>query len=85
MEGYNDIVLANGERHACSAVLTAGNSPSMYIDLPGMTLSDAARIFSNSDNTNTMSWAGRVYTGWTNMIMLTVQPYGVEVTLRRNA
>lgn len=80
---YEDIIMANGARYACSAIWHATDSDKVAIDLPEMTLADAASIFSDPNNTSSMQRNSNYFAGYTDMIMLTKQSVGVEVILRR--
>ena len=83
MEEYEDIILASGARYACAAVWNTEDSDTAAVDVPELSFAEAAQVFGNPNNTRTMTWAGRTFTGFTEIIMMTIQRVGVEVVLRR--
>jgi hypothetical protein len=73
------ITFANHETHECSLVTT--HDGKAHIALTDVTFAEAAALFSDPEKTCVMEWGEYRLVGYTNCIMLTVQPYGIQATL----
>ncbi|MBQ1242391.1 MAG: hypothetical protein IIX99_04230 [Oscillospiraceae bacterium] len=75
----DEIKFANGETHECSHLTT--HDGKAHIALADVTFAAAAALFSDAEKTSVMEWGDYRLVGYTNCIMLTVQPYGIQATL----
>lgn len=77
------IKFANGEIHECSFLSTVpyGATNQAFIALSDVDIAQAAAIFSDAEKTTEMQWGEYRLIGYTNLLMLTVQPYGIQATL----
>lgn len=84
-EGEMDTIkFANGSVFNCSflATIPDGNGTA-YIALTDVGFAQAAQIFSNPSMTREMEYANYRLVGYTELVMLGVQPYGIQAVLRR--
>lgn len=79
----NTIKFANGATYECSlAVSMTNDGGTAFIALPDVTFSEAAAIFSNEDATAEMEYVETRFVGYTSLVSLSVQPYGIQAVLR---
>ena len=78
------IRFANGAVYDCSFLSTIpdGDTHTAFIALSGVTFAEAAQIFSDENMTRAMEWASYRLVGDTNLVNLSVQPYGIQATLK---
>ena len=77
------IKFANGDVYDCSFVSTvpSGGSNRAIIALPNVTFVEAAAVFSDTNMTQRIEWGGYSLVGYTNLIGLSVMPYGNQAIL----
>lgn len=78
------IKFSNGERHDCSFLSTVneGGIMTAFIALADVDFAQAAAIFSDTSKTAEMEYGIHRLVGYTTLSALTVQPYGIQATLR---
>lgn len=79
------IKFANGERHECSHLTTSPNSGgnfTAHIAIADVNFAQAAAIFSDTSKTSEMECGSYRLVGYTELVMLVIQPYGIQATLR---
>lgn len=78
------IKFANGEVHNCTFMSTIpiGGSMRAIIAIDDVDFAQAAAIFSDTNKTATMEWGSYRLVGYTNLITVGVQPYGIQAILR---
>lgn len=76
------IKFANGAVYDCSFLSTIPDGTA-FVALSGVDFAQAAQIFSNSSMTREMEYANYRLVGYTELVMLGVQPYGIQAVLRR--
>jgi hypothetical protein len=74
------ITFANGETHNCTFFASIPNEA--YVAIDDVSFAEAAAIFSNPEKTVRMTYGSRVFTGFTTLIAVAVQPYGTQAVLR---
>lgn len=75
------IRFANGAVYDCSHLTTIPTGKA-FIALDGVSFAEAAQIFSDENMTREMEWANYRLVGYTNLVSLSVQPYGIQATLK---
>lgn len=75
------IKFANGNVYSCSFCSTTPDGTA-FIALDGVTWAQAAQIFGNANNTRRMEYANYVLTGYTELVDLGKQPYGIQAILK---
>lgn len=77
------IKFANGAVYECSFLSTIpdGNGTA-YIALSGVDFVQAAQIFANASMTREMEYGDYRLVGYTELVMLGVQPYGIQAVLK---
>ena len=78
------IKFANGETHDCSFLSTIpdGATFTAFIALSDVDFATAASIFADENKTSRMEWGNFALVGYTNLVMLGVQPYGIQAVLK---
>lgn len=78
------ITFANGSTHSCSFLSTIpeGAAKTAYIALDDVDFAAAAAIFTDPEKTRAMVYGNMRLIGYTELIMLGVQPYGIQAVLR---
>lgn len=78
------IKFADGEIHKCGFLSTIpeGLTNTAFIALTDVDFATAAAIFSNPEKTNHMEYGNYVLVDYVNLIMISVQPYGIQAVLR---
>lgn len=74
------ITFANGETHNCTFFASIPNEA--YVAIDDVSFAEAAAIFSNPEKTDRMTYGSRVFTGFTTIVAVAVQPYGTQAVLR---
>lgn len=78
------IKFANGETHNCTFLSTIpvedGNMAIIAIN--DASLADAASLFSDSEKTARIEWGKFDLVNYTELLSVTVQPYGIQVLLK---
>lgn len=74
------IKFANGEVHSCSFLSTADSTA--FIALEDVDFATAAAIFADAEKTREIEWGDYLLIGYTNLVMLGVQPYGIQAVLK---
>ena len=75
------IKFADGTVYRCTFCATDGNG-SAFIALDAVTFPEAAAIFSDENMTSVMEWASYRLVGYTQLVSINVQPYGIQAMLR---
>lgn len=75
------IKFANGEVHSCTFCSTIPDGTA-FIALDDVSFAEAAAIFSDPDKTSEMEWGNYRLVGYTQLVMLGVQPYGIQAALK---
>lgn len=77
------IKFANGAVYDCSFLSTIpdGNTHKAFIALSGVSLAEAAAIFSDPEITREMEWGSYRLMDYTELRSLSVQPYGIQAVL----
>lgn len=74
------IKMANGASYDCTFCSAI---PGMaFVAIPGNDFARAAQIFGTASNTRRMEYGRYVMTGFTELVDLNVQPYGIQATLK---
>lgn len=78
------IRFADGSIRSCSFLSTVpdGTTKTAYIALDDVDFAAAAAIFADQEKTKAMTYGGMRLIGYTELIMLGVQPYGIQAVLR---
>lgn len=78
------IKFANGEVHECSflATIPEGSTMRASIALTDVDFTQAAAIFSDTEKTAEMEWGVYRLVGYTTLVAVSVQPYGIQAVLR---
>lgn len=78
------IIFADGSTRSCSFLSTVpdGSTKTAYIALDDIDFAAAAAIFANPEKTRAMTYGNSRLIGYTELIMLGVQPYGIQAVLR---
>lgn len=78
------IKFANGETHDCSFFGTAPSDDvsTAIIALADVDFAQAASIFSDASKTSTIEIGEYRLIDYTNLVMLGVQPYGIQAVLK---
>ena len=74
------IKFANEATYGCSFLSTLGNGKA-FIALSDVTFPEAATIFSDENMTREMEYGQITLVGYTTLIGLYVQPYGIQAVL----
>ena len=77
----NKIKFGNGSEYNCPYLATVPDGTA-FIALSGVTFLEAAEIFSDEEMTAEMEYGSYRLVGYTNLGMLTVQPYGIQALLK---
>lgn len=75
------IKFANGAVYDCSFLSTIPDGTA-FIALSGVDFSQVAQIFSNPSMTCEMEYGENRLVGYTTLVMLGVQPYGIQAVLK---
>lgn len=75
------IKFSNGSTYNCSFCATIPDGTA-FIALDGVTWAQAAQVFSNPNNTRRMEYANYIMTGFTELVDLGKQPYGIQAVLK---
>ncbi len=80
----DSIRFADGSIKSCSFLSTVpdGSSKTAYIALNDVDFAAAAAIFADQEKTRAMAFGNMRLIGYTELIMLGVQPYGIQAVLR---
>ena len=80
----DSIRFADGSIKSCSFLSTVpdGSSKTAYIALDDVDFAAAAAIFADQEKTRAMTFGNMRLIGYTELIMLGVQPYGIQAVLR---
>lgn len=78
------IKFTNGAVYDCTFLSTIpdGDTHTAFIALDGVSFSEAAQIFSNENMTREMEYGAYRLVGYTNLVSLGVQPYGIQAVLK---
>ena len=77
------IKFANGVTYDCSlAVSMPNDGGTAFIALPDVTFAEAAAIFSDEEATEAMEYNETRFVGYTTLVSISVQPYGIQAVLR---
>lgn len=76
------ITFANGETYNCTFCATMPNDSLAIIALGEVGFVEAAQIFSDPSMTERMTYGQTDLVGYTTLQGLTMQPYGVQASLR---
>ena len=78
------IKFANGEVHECTFLSTIpdGSTNTAFIALSDVDFATAASIFSDATKTESMEYGQYRLIGYTNLVMLGVQPYGIQAIIK---
>lgn len=74
------IKFANGEIHSCSFCATTPGEAIIALD--DVDFAQAAAIFSDSVKTRDMEWGEYRLIDYTQLVMVGIQPYGIQAVLR---
>lgn len=74
------IRFANGEVHSCSFCATTPGEAIIALD--DADFAQAAAIFADADKTGEMQYGDMRLVGYTQLVMLGIQPYGIQAVLR---
>lgn len=75
------IKFANGAVYDCSFLSTIPDGTA-FIALTGVDFAQAAQIFADASMTSEMKYANYRLVGYTELVMLGVQPYGIQAVLK---
>ena len=75
------IKFANGAIYDCP-YLDSADGGNAHIALSGVSVAEAASIFSDEEMTAEIEYGNKRLIGYTTLTMLTVQPYGIEACLK---
>lgn len=75
------VKFANGAVYDCSFLSTIPDSTA-FVALTGVDFAQAAQIFSNPGMTREMEYGENRLVGYTDLVMLGVQPYGIQAVLK---
>lgn len=77
------IRFANGAVYDCSHLATINDNGTMkaFIALNGVSFAEAAQIFSDENMTREMEWANYRLVGYTQLVAISVQTYGIQALL----
>lgn len=75
------ITFADGATFDCSFLSTIPDGTA-FVALEGVDFAQAASIFADKNMTREMKWGHFTLVGYTELIMLGVQPYGIQAVLR---
>lgn len=80
----DSIRFADGSIKSCSFLSTVpdGSTKTAYIALDDVDFAAAAAIFADQEKTKAMTYGSMRLIGYTELIMLGVQPYGIQAVLR---
>lgn len=80
----DSIRFADGSIRSCSFLSTVpdGSTKTAYIALDDVDFAAAAAIFTDPEKTRAMVYGNMRLIGYTELIMLGVQPYGIQAVLR---
>lgn len=80
----NIIKFANGAVYDCSFLSTIpnGSENEAIIALADVDFPTAATVFSDKNMTSAIEWGSYRLVGYTNLIAVCVQPYGIQAVLR---
>ena len=80
------IKFASGAVYDCSYLSTGPlgleETNTAFIALSGVNFAEAAAIFSNQELTREMEWGSYRLVGYTNLIGMSMQPYGPQAILK---
>lgn len=78
------IKFANGETHECSYLSTIpdGNANIAFIALADVSFAEAAAIFADSEKTSRIEFGNTILIDYTELSMISVQPYGIQAVLK---
>ena len=76
------ITFANGETRYCTLCTTNQIEQTAFIAIDKTTFADAATIFSNPAYTRRMQYGNYVLMGYTELMYIMQEPYGVKACLR---
>ena len=74
------IKFADGSVYNCPFCATTADTA--YIALSGINFATAATIFSDTEKTERMEYGKNVLVGFTTLLSVNVQPYGIQAVLR---
>lgn len=74
------IRFANGEVHSCSFCATTPDEAIIALD--DVDFAQAAATFSDANKTSEMQFGDVRLVGYTQLVMLGIQPYGIQAVLR---
>lgn len=75
------IKFANGAVYDCSFLSTIPDGTA-FVALSGVDFAQAAQIFADASMTREMEYANYRLVGYTELVMLGVQPYGIQAVLK---
>lgn len=75
------IKIANGASYNCSFCATIPDGTA-FVALDTDDFSKAAQIFGNPNNTRRMEYGNYILTGFTELVDLGKQPYGIQAVLK---
>ena len=75
------IKFGNGDEYDCPYLATIPDGTA-FIALSDVTFVEAATIFSDETMTGEMEYGDYTLVGYTNLGMLTAQPYGIQALLK---
>ena len=77
----DEVTFANGETYECSFLSTIDNNIA-FIALANVTFAEAFSIFNNTQMTSSIRYGDNLLVGYTELISVSVQPYGIQARLR---
>lgn len=80
------IKFADGVVYECAYLSTGPlgleETNTAFIALSGVTFAEAAVIFSDTEKTSEMEWGNYRLIGYTNLVGMSMQPYGPQAILK---
>jgi hypothetical protein len=77
------IQTASGKKYPCPQFATILSRNRLYVGVTDMTFTEAAELFSNKDEMKKLTFAGKVYSGFTKLDALSQEVYGYLASLSK--
>lgn len=74
------IKMGNGATYNCSYCVA--NHETAFVALRDLTWAQVTQIFSDPNNTRRMEYGNLILSGWTDLVAIGKQPYGIQAVLK---
>lgn len=72
---------ASGQIYACPLLTVNPIANRMFIAVSDLNFAEAAALFSNQEEMSSITYAGKTYTGYTQLDYMMQEPYGIKAQM----